>query len=56
MKLAQKAVRMALEGNVTMMIFCLKNINQWSDRTVLTTNTSTEGAKLVIDFGEAKSE
>lgn len=30
-KLATKAIDMALSGNTTMMIFCLKNINNWND-------------------------
>lgn len=32
-KLVQKAIEMATSGNVSMMIFCLKNICKWADRT-----------------------
>lgn len=31
-KLVQKALDMAFNGNTAMMIFCLKNICNWSDR------------------------
>ncbi len=31
-KLVQKAVKMALDGNVTMLIFSLKNLCSWKDK------------------------
>ena len=31
-KLVQKALAMATNGNTTMMIFCLKNLCKWADR------------------------
>lgn len=32
-KLVQKALDLALSGNVTMLIFCLKNMCGWADKT-----------------------
>lgn len=32
LKLVQKAVKMALDGNCTMLIFCLKNMCDWRDK------------------------
>jgi len=31
-KLQQQAIKMALKGNAVMMIFCLKNLSGWSDK------------------------
>lgn len=42
--LVQKALKMALEDkNTAMMIFCLKNINKWSDNKDLKVSGETDG-------------
>ena len=40
-KLQQKAIKMALEGNNTMMIFCLKNLAKWADKQEIEHNISS---------------
>ncbi len=39
-KLQQKAIEMALDGNNTMMIFCLKNLANWADKQEIQNNIS----------------
>lgn len=34
-KLSTKAIDMGLDGNATMLIFCLKNINKWTDKPII---------------------
>lgn len=36
--LVRKAISMALEGNTVMMIFCLKNVCGWTDRSEINSN------------------
>ena len=47
MRLIQKAIKMAENGNATMMIFCLKNICQWQDK-IENVNIDTTPIKLEI--------
>lgn len=46
--LTQKAIDMAKSGNVTMMIFCLKNLCGWSDR-YEDAPVAAQEVRLVID-------
>lgn len=44
-KLQQKALQMAMGGNGTLMVFCLKNLAKWSDKQE-TTLSAPEGITL----------
>jgi hypothetical protein len=48
MTLVQKALDQAKAGNVTMMIFCLKNLCGWSDKNELAVGSIKE--KIEIKF------
>lgn len=46
-RLIQKAIKMAENGNATMMIFCLKNICHWQDK-IENVNIDTTPIKIEI--------
>lgn len=54
--LARKAVKMALDGHATMLIFCLKNLCGWQDQHFQTASTQQQVIELKyrIDEPEAK--
>jgi len=54
-KLVQKAIEMATGGNTAMMIFCLKNINKWADRSESTIDVKNKTVEdLVIEAKKKK--
>ena len=48
--LQQKAIQMALSGDRTMMIFCLKNIAKWADRNETTVETTDDVKRLIVNL------
>lgn len=48
LKLVQKAVTMAMDGNPTMLIFCLKNLCNWKDKNELTSNMPAVVPQVIL--------
>jgi hypothetical protein len=48
LKLQQKAIQLALKGDRTMLIFCLKNLCNWSDK--VETSLGDNAAPLVLNY------
>ncbi len=56
LKLQQKAIQMALAGNATMLIFSLKNLAGWSDKSEKEINSDKEILKLAYGLDNANSK
>ena len=52
LKLVQKAIQMADKGNATMLIFCLKNLCKWSDKSEA--EITNEKDALTLAYGLKK--
>lgn len=55
-KLVQKAIAMALDGNVTMLIFSLKNIVGWTDQPTEIEKMKETVNQLVIQYNETSGK
>ncbi len=53
-KLVQTAIRKALEGNVVMMIFCLKNLCGWADKLEQTVDVEKNVVQLKYSLEDKK--
>lgn len=54
-KLQQKAIEMALKGNNTMMIFCLKNLAGWADKQEIQQTTESVVIQYNADDGDIET-
>ena len=54
LRLIQKAIKMAENGNATMMIFCLKNICNWQDK-IENVNIDTTPIQIQIVKDDSKN-
>lgn len=54
--LAKKAVKMALDGHATMLIFCLKNLCGWTDQQFLATSTQQQVIELKYRIDEPEDK
>lgn len=54
--LVRKAIEMALSGNTTMMIFCLKNVCGWNDKKEVSVEDSSDKKLIITMEAENDSE
>jgi len=55
-KLIQTAINRAIDGNNTMLIFCLKNLCGWADKAEVKTNGDESAPRVIVQIPPNKRE